>query len=444
MIPSARLTLAVGAAALLFLFAPWLPLLYGLGVIANCALLAGCLVDALLLSRLRRLEAEGPLPVERECDPTLSLGVANPVRLRVRNRAPFPVRFDLKDAPPPSFGVDRRLFGARLRPGELWSGSYHVTPRERGDFAFGALAVRGRTPLGLLIRQFAVPAACKVKVYPNVRQIQEYEMLVRQDRSRQMGLRRARQMLLGAGLEFDRLRDYLPDDEPRRLDWKATARRGRLMTREFTLERSQNLMLVLDLGRTMASRLEEMTKVDLAVNACVLLAHIAAEHDDRVGLYTFAASPGLFLPPDRGRAQVLRLLDALYGARAAAEEANYRTAFAALAARQRKRSLILLFTDLIDPDSSRRLIETISILTAKHRVVCVAFGDHELGDLVRARPAEGSDLYRQAVAITMLEDRRLALAELSRRGVLTVDASPANLGIAAVNKYLELKGAGRV
>jgi uncharacterized protein (DUF58 family) len=281
-----------------------------------------------------------------------------------------------------------------------------------------------------------------VKVYPNVRQIREYELLARQDRSRQMGLRRAKQM--GVGLEFDRLREYLPDDEPRRLDWKATARRGQLMTREFDIERSQNVMLVLDLGRTMASRLEEMTKVDLAVNACVLLAHIAAANDDRVGLYTFAAAPGLFLPPDRGREQVFRLLDGLYRARAVAEEANYRTGFAVLAARQRKRALLLLFTDLIDPDSSRRLIETISLLTAKHRVVCVAFGDHELADLVRARPAAGEDLYRQAVAITMLEDRRLALAELSRRGVITVDASPANLGVAAVNKYLELKRAGRM
>jgi uncharacterized protein (DUF58 family) len=250
---------------------------------------------------------------------------------------------------------------------------------------------------------------------------------------------------MGVGLEFDRLRDYLPDDEPRRLDWKATARRGQLMTREFDIERSQNVLLVLDLGRTMASRLGDLTKVDLAVNACVLVAHIALTYDDRVGLFTFAAAPGIFLPPDRGREQVQRaLLEALYRARGVAEEANYRAAFASLAARQRKRALILLFTDLIDPDSSRRLIETIPLLTAKHRVVCVAFGDHELGDLVRARPHEGHELYRQAVAISMLEDRRLALAELTRRGVLTVDASPTNLGIAAVNKYLELKQSGRV
>lgn len=436
MLPSARLVFWLSVAAAGFLFAPWLPPLYLAAIVADCALVAGCLVDALLLRQARALQ------VEREVDTTLSLGVSNPVTLRARNRASFPIRFHLKDEPPPLFGVDQRLFTARLRPGESWSATYHVMPPERGDFPFGALHLRVRTPLGLLIRQLAVPAPQAVKVYPDVRQIREYELLARQDRSRQMGLRRVKQM--GVGLEFDRLRDYLPDDEPRRVDWKATARRGALMTREFDIERSQNVVLALDLGRTMASRLGDLAKVDLAVNACVLLAHIAALSDDRVGLFTFAAEPGVFLPPDRGREQVFRVLEALYRARAKAEEANYRAAFAALATRQRKRALVLLFTDLIDPDSSRRLIETISLLTDKHRVVCVAFGDHELGDLVRTKPREEDDLYRQAVAISMLEDRRLALAELTYRGVVTVDASPANLGIAAVNKYLELKQGGKV
>src|SRR5262249_55401310 len=149
--------------------------------------------------------------------------------------------------------------------------------------------------------------------YPNVRQIREYELLARQDRSHQMGLRLLKR--IGAGLEFERLREYLPDDEPRRVDWKATARRGLLMTREFDVERSQNVLLLLDLGRTMASRLDAFPKVDLAVNACVLLAYVASLSDDRVGLFTFAAEPGILLPPERGKGQVFQLLEALYRVR---------------------------------------------------------------------------------------------------------------------------------
>jgi uncharacterized protein (DUF58 family) len=436
MIPSLRLTIALCAGSLLFFLAPLMPPLYYAGIFFDCLLAGACLVDGALLRHARKLQ------VTRECDPTLSLAANNVVVLRAANRAPFRLRFHLKDTPPPGFPVDRRLFTATLRPGETWTASYHVTPPERGDFAFRDLFLRCRTPLGLLIRAFAVPAAVPIKVYPNVSLIREYELLARQDRAHQMGLRHTKRM--GAGLEFERLREYLPDDEPRRLDWKATARRGLLMSREFQIERSQNVMLLLDLGRTMASRLEALTKVDLAVNACVLVAYVAAQADDRIGLYTFAAEPGALLPPARGKGQVLALLEALYRVRGGTEEANYRTAFASLSVQLRKRSLILLFTDLIDPDSSRRLIETISMLTGKHLVVCVAFGDHELTALVRRKPETSDDVYRQTVAISMLEDRRLAIAELSRRGVLVVDASPSDLAVTAVNKYLELKRGGKV
>jgi uncharacterized protein (DUF58 family) len=423
-------------AAVFFLLSPLVPPLYFVGVLLDCGILAACLVDVGLLRQAKRLHAE------RACDPTLSLAAHNPVTLRAVNRATFPIRFHLKDTPPPGFPADRRLFTAMLRPGEVWSATYHVTPPERGDFAFGTLYLRCRTPLGLLIRSVTIPASAAVKVYPNVSQIREYELLARQDRASQMGLRHTKRV--GVGLEFERLREYRPDDEPRRVDWKATARRGLLMTREFEIERSQNVMLILDLGRTMASRLEALTKVDLAVNACVLIAYVAALADDRVGLYTFAAEPGPLLPPARGKGQVLRLLEALYRVRGGTEEANYRTAFASLSGQLRKRALVIVFTDLIDPDSSRRLIETVPMLASKHLVVCVAFGDHELTALIGSKPAMSDDVYRQAVAISMLEDRRLAIAELSRRGVLVVDASPSDLAVAVVNKYLELKRAGRV
>src|SRR5262249_4494179 len=184
-----------------------------------------------------------------------------------------------------------------------------------------------------------------------------------------------------------------------------------LMTREFDVERSQNIILLLDLGRTMASRLDAFTKVDLAVNACVLLAYVASLSDDRVGLFTFAAEPGVLLPPARGKSQVFQLLEALYRVRAVQDESNYRTSFAAFSAQSRQRALLILFTDLIHPNPSRRVIEMMPMLTAKHLVVCVAFGDHELTPLVRRKPETSDDAYRQAVAVSMLEDRRLALAE---------------------------------
>lgn len=293
-----------------------------------------------------------------------------------------------------------------------------------------------------MLRTIPVPAPAEVRVYPDVRQIRQYDMLARQNRTAQVGLRRVRQV--GLGSEFERLRDYVPNDELRRVDWKATARRGALMTREYDVERTQTVVLALDLGRTMASRLEAMSKADYAVNACVLLSYVAALADDHVGLYAFAEQPLRYLQPGKGRPQVFNLLEALYPLHAVPREANYRLAFTYLAARLRKRALIILFTDLIDPDSSRRLIESISVLSRRHRVLCVAFSDYELAEVVEAAPEQSDDLYRQAVAASMLDDRRRALAELAHRGILTVDAGPSGLTVAAINKYLELKAAARV
>jgi uncharacterized protein (DUF58 family) len=436
MLPSRRLTLLLALGAVFFFAAAYLPALSWAGLLFDGVVVALCGGDYLLLRVAQRVSAA------REVEETLSLGGPEPVRLAVANRSAQWLTIDLRDEPPLAAAAEPHSFRFTLGPGHAWRGEYHVTPRERGDHRFGPLHLRIRTPLGLLLRTLAVPAAAAVRVYPDVRQIRQYEMLARQNRTTQVGLRRVRQ--IGAGTEFERLRDYVPNDELRRVDWKATARRGALMTREYDVERTQTVVLALDLGRTMASRLELMTKADYAVNACVLLSYVAALADDHVGLFAFAEQPLRFLPPGKGRPQVFRLLECLYPLQAVPREANYRLAFASLAAQQRKRALVILFTDLIDPEASRRLIESVGVLARRHRVLCVAFSDYELADVVRAEPGGPDDLYRQAVAASMLDDRRLALAELARRGVLTVDAGPSGLTVAAINKYLELKSAAKV
>lgn len=436
MLPSLRLTILLALGAVFFFAAAYF------GGLSWAGLLYDGVVVTLAVGDLFLLRAAGRVTAAREVEETVSVGAPEPVQLTVSNRSGQWLTVDLRDEPPVSTAADRHSFRFTLGPGHGWRGGYSMVPRERGDHDFGPLYLRVRTPLGLLLRTVAVPAPARIRVYPDVRQIRQYEMLARQNRTSQVGLRRVRQV--GAGTEFERLRDYVPNDELRRVDWKATARRGALMTREYDVERTQRVVLALDLGRTMASRLELMTKADYAVNACVLLSYVAALADDHVGLFAFAEQPLRFLEPGKGRPQVFKLLEALYPLQAVPREANYRIAFTHLAAQLRKRALVILFTDLIDPDASRRLIESVGVLSRRHRVLCVAFSDYELADLVRAVPEGADDLYRQAVAASMLDDRRLALAELARRGVLSVDAGPSGLTVAAVNKYLELKSAAKV
>jgi uncharacterized protein (DUF58 family) len=319
-----------------------------------------------------------------------------------------------------------------LSEGEL---TYHVTPPRRGDFAFGAIHARVTGGYRLLCRQLRFEAPQSVRVYPRLTDIQAAELALRKNRVLEMGLHLAR--IKGAGMEFESLRDYLPGDEMRRIDWKATARHDEPFTREYEVERSQHIVICLDLGRTMASHLGLLTKVDHAVNAAALLAHVAAEMGDWVGLFAFADAPVAYVPPRKH--QFGRILDALYALQPERVESDYPRAFLQAAHRLRKRALVVLFTDLPDPDSSARLIANVRLLTGRHLVLCAALSDYELYALAATSPQESRSMYERTVATALLSDRERALTALRGVGAIALDATPANLSIAVLNRYLQIK-----
>jgi uncharacterized protein (DUF58 family) len=251
------------------------------------------------------------------------------------------------------------------------------------------------------------------------------------------GVRRTR--IRGGGREFASLRDYTPDDELRVVDWKATARRGKLIARTFEAERSQDILLLIDLGRLMRQEIAHTQKLDHVVNSALMLAHVVAQADDRVGLLTFADEARAWLPPRKGRAQTNDILQALYSARAEIVESDYRAAFRFLSARWRKRSLVVIFTDLSDPESSGMLLAEIAQLGRTHLVVCVLVSDPLVGERARQMPRDASQVYEKAVAEEVLSDRSSALALLQKRGVLVVDAEPSELSAELVARYLMVK-----
>lgn len=441
--PTARLAIAFAVGAGWFFAMPWGGSMFlWLGIGYNLAIVVLAALDYSLVTDSRKCS------VQRECEEILSLGERNPIWIQAVHTGRQALRLEVRDEPPPEFGTDTRTVLMKIGPGETVRSNYKVHPEERGDYRFGDVNVRYTSALGLLMRQEHIPSAMSVKVYPDIFQTKKHLLLVRENRVSQMGIRRGK--IVGAGREFRRLRDYVPDDSPRDIDWKATARRGSLITREYDVEQSQNIMIMLDIGRTMASRTVEqdgklgITKLDCAINASVLLAHVAAQSDDRVGLYCFAQGPVAYVPPGKGSPQTARLLDALYPLKPRVEESAYFEHFTTLRHRQGKRSLVFLFTDLIDPESSGSLISSIGLLTGKHLVVCIALADYELPSIIETRPQKTRDLYTQAVALGITRERRKALAQLQGHGAITVDATPSDLSISTVNKYLQLKREGRL
>jgi uncharacterized protein (DUF58 family) len=397
----------------------------------------GALVLLMLLAD--RLVSPSPADFElaRESDSKLSLGAWNPVTVTLCNQSRYAVRLAVRDEPPAVFAADARVLEGDVAPHGTLTLSYRVRPPRRGDYAFGSLNLRYRGVLGLIIRQARYPAPARVKVYPNLLDIRKYEILMRKAQLYELGLRNAR--IFGAGTEFERLRDYQPDDEYRKIHWKATARRGKPITMEYETERSQTIVTLIDVGRMMRSPVGDLAKVDYAINTALMLAYVAGLKGDRIGLLTFADQVGGYLAPRRGKGQFYRMLETLYAVQSQPAAPNYQRAFGYLAAKNKKRSLVVVFTDLGDADAARELVTYVAQLWPRHLPLCVTISDPALTGVAGAPAHDSAGVYQRAVAEKLLNARQVVLETLARHGVLTLDVPAEKLTVAVINKYLELK-----
>jgi uncharacterized protein (DUF58 family) len=387
--------------------------------------------DALALPSGRNWEATRDIP-----NP-LSLGAGQEILVGIRNRRAAGLRAVLADHVPlslrPSAREVRGSFDAR---GE-WIAAYAVEAPHRGSFQFGPIDLRTWRPNGWWARQVRIPAPQAAAVYPNVLAIRQYQLTLRRGMPYRPGQRRSRPP--GAATSFAGLRDYIAGDDPRRINWKATARRDQPVTMELEAERGQQVMILLDCGRLMTAPAGQLTKLDHAVNAALLLGWLAQQQGDRVGLIAFTDQVDSFLAPQRGPTQVNRLNEALYGVRAQYVEPDFGEAFGQLARRVSRRSLVVVLTDVLDPGASRELVSQALWLSARHLVLVVAMEDPAL---VAARDApidRSARAYEWAAAEELLATRRQSFEALRRGGVLGLDVPAGKLSPALVEQYLELK-----
>jgi len=412
-----------------------------LGGISDAFLALGALVIAatvlLAIVDHRATPAPTRVPVERVADPQLSIGVSNRVTLRVTNPFARPLRLLLADSVPVSFDVDRRRSPLTVGPREHGVIAYAARPHHRGTFSFGDIHLRLRGPLDLIERQGRVAATAPANVYPDLHEIRRYEVTLRRGLAYDAGQRRAR--VPGSGTVFERLREYLPDDDPRSISWTATARRGKPITVEYETERQQRILILLDAGRMMSSTLAGLTKLDHAVNTALMLSYVAIAKGDEVGLLGFADTVRAYALPRRGRKQFLRLTEELRRLEVTPTEPDYRAAFEFLRARTARRALVVLFTDLVDDEASRALVAAVTRLAGNNLVLCCLLADPQLAEVASKVPSSTTELYERVVAEDVQEARARALAILRRRGVHTIDVPAERLTVATIQRYLELK-----
>jgi uncharacterized protein (DUF58 family) len=287
-----------------------------------------------------------------------------------------------------------------------------------------------------------IPAGETVQVYPNLLEVRRYEALVRSTLVRTGGYRSKR--LPGAGREFSHFRDYTPDDDYRHVNWKATARRGKPVTAVHESEHSQDVIFCLDVGRMMAGRVGRLTKLDHAINAVLMLAHVSQTFQDNLGLLVFSHTVHRFLPPAKGRGQHAQFLQTLYAIKPELCYVDYREAFSYLIARHPKRALVMVFTDLLDAVVSAEYRDASRLLRRFHLPLTLAVADVPLQQLAARTPQTAEEMYDVLVARDLLHGRAELLRSLERQGVLVLDTVPERLTVDAVNRYLALKTGARI
>jgi uncharacterized protein (DUF58 family) len=401
--------------------------------------------DALVLVAwaidLRRLPKPDRLAVRRTWLMPSALSVESRIRLTLENASGVTLRASLLDNIPHQLAAEpaavQVLAGAHVEA----SAEYVICPRERGSATLGDVYIRYQTPMRLAEKWARAPLAQTIVTYPNLDEARKESIFL--VRSRQVDLERRSKRLRGTGRSFESLREYREGDDVRDLCWTASARRGKLVTRLFEIEKSQTIWIVIDSGRLMRTHVAGVMKIDRAVNAALSLAQVALMSGDRVGMLTYGRRIGHRLPAARGSRHLRQIIDHLAAVEADEWEADHLHAAARLLTDQKRRSLVVWMTDMADTAMTPEVVRAASRLMPRHLVLFVVIGQPDLSRAALERPEDVGGMYLSAAAQEVVHRRDVLLARLRARGALALEAT-AGLSPAVVNAYLEVKQRNRL
>ena len=439
-VPTWRLAALAAAGSVVVLLLP-LPAPAGL-LVVDGALLLAALADWLLATRPGEIEVErtlpGIVPLGAEARITWTLGH----RRDAPRRTGQPVRVRIADELAPSLGATTRRARVALAPGGRASAATAIRPRRRGRFTPTDLVVRVDGPLGLMARQGRRRLEGVLRVYPPFHSRDEAELRIDKARILEVGLRSAQGR--GGGTEFDSLREYGIDDEFRRMDWAATARAGKAIVRTYRAERNQTVLLLLDAGRTMAGLVDGVPRLEHAMDAVMMLTAVATRLGDRAGMVAFDSEVRAVVAAGHARDQLSRVTEAMYSLEPELVESDYRGAFAATLARFRRRTMLVVLTELAEQAVTQSLVPALPLIARDHLVVVASVTDPEVREWATASPLEAGAAYRKAAATAALADRRRVVARLRGLGAMVVDAPPGRLAPDLADAYLRVKATGRL
>ncbi|SIO08924.1 Uncharacterized conserved protein, DUF58 family, contains vWF domain [Singulisphaera sp. GP187] len=424
-------------------FSLLIPALLSLGLFVSdslgpAVLALDLVVGLVAVADLATLIGAGAFRAERRCGTVSSLGEAQQVELSLFNLGRLGRIFRARDDVPDAFTADPADFVVSVPARGRATLLYTIVPKQRGTYTFCSVDALVSSRLGFWQRAVSWPVETVVRVYPDIRQIGRYTVLARRDKLSTMGVRRTRR--LGTDNEFERLRDYTEGDEPRHMDWRATARRRKLTVRAHQVNQSQRLIFLIDCGRMMAGDTGQgLSPLDHALNSMLMLAHIALIRGDQVGLLAFSDRVLAYVPPNGGAKRVKRLVHSVHNIFPEMVESRYDRVFVELEKRCRKRSLVVMMTNLFDDVNAQIIGDHLANVVGRHLPLGVFLRDHDIFALADNAPNQGLGLYQGAAAAALLNWRERALSSLRTRGVMTLDLFPNELTAPLINQYLQIK-----
>ncbi|MCW3116035.1 MAG: cell division protein FtsB [Chitinophagaceae bacterium] len=421
-----------GSAAVVYVLSYFFPFLFGVGHVILVMLGIAVLVDLVLLYGIRNAIQSTRILPDR-----FSNGDQNKVIIRLTNNYPFPAALSIIDELPLQFQERNWIRRITVETNNTTAIEYFLIPVQRGEYAFGDINIYAYSPLQLVKRRYIIRAEKIIRVYPSYVQVRRYQLLAVSNRLQEVGVKRIRR--LGHSMEFEQIKEYVRGDDYRTINWKATARKTDLMVNNFTDQRSQQIYCIINKGRVMKMPFAGMTLLDHAINATLVLSHVAIVKHDKAGLITFAENLDSFLTADKKPTQMSLLQEALYKQQTLFLEPDFEKLYSVIRNRITHRSLMVLFTNFESLESLEREMPFLKRIARYHLLLVVFFENTELKSLVENKAITLEDIYIKTIAEKFSYEKRLMVKELHKNGIASILTTPENLTVNTINKYLELK-----
>ncbi len=370
----------------------------------------------------------------------LSNGDENPIQITVKNNYFFQITAQVIDEIP--FQFENRNFKVKRKVKAYGSDvyQYFLRPTERGEYSFGNLNVYVASPLGFISKRYKFANEQLVPTYPSYMQLRKYDLMAFSKNIFQFGLKKIRR--IGHTMEFEQIKEYVPGDDIRTINWKATAKRNHLMVNQFQDEKSQSVYMVIDKGRVMQMPFNGLSLLDYAINATLVLSNVILKKQDRAGMFTFSKKIENRVVAEKRQSQMQLIMESLYNIKTDFFESDFSRLYVDIKKNVTHRSLFVLYTNFETLDGLHRQLPYLKGIAKNHLVVVIFFKNTELNELVSKKAETTQEIYDKVIAEKFIFEKKLIVNELRKYGIYSVLTEPENLTLDTINKYLEIKARG--